>query len=481
MTAFRYTLESCKSHALKYNSRSAWSAGHQGSYASAKRNGWFEECCKHMGGKVQHTLENCLTVALKYQTAGALKKAQPNIYSAIHFNHWADECFAHMVQTRESWTLDKCKTIAANYFVQNHWKHGDKNSYAAAYRNGWLEQCCEHMEKFVNYTFEECAASASKYTTRTDWRDNDTALYRAALRNKWAELCTTHMGEPNTVSSVEGKVFDYVRERCPDAIRGERTILGAKREIDIYIPSLKLGIEYNGLAWHSDRFGRGDNYHQEKTNVAKSKGVRLVHIWSDEWLRKEDVVKGYLDNILQVKPKQVIHARQCDVIETTGAEQRDFLNKNHLQGFASGDGYALVYNGEVVAVMLMKRNRNLELEVVRLCFKIGTEVSGGFRKLLARLTEPVVSFCDTDKFDGEGYIRAGWVLISRAPAPVYYVNKNCDTRFNRDTFKKADMLKTLVATGAKDLTGKSEKELAKMLGYYQLTGCELLKFRLENL
>ena len=47
-------------------------------------------------------------------------------------------------------------------------------------------------------------------------------------------------------------------------VENDRTILGGK-EIDILIPSYSLGIEYDGLYFHSEKDGKGPEYHYNKT------------------------------------------------------------------------------------------------------------------------------------------------------------------------------------------------------------------------
>jgi len=56
-----------------------------------------------------------------------------------------------------------------------------------------------------------------------------------------------------------------------------------KREIDIYIPSKNFAIEYNGDYWHSEKFGRDKEWHQRKSDEAKSVGVTLLHVWDSRW------------------------------------------------------------------------------------------------------------------------------------------------------------------------------------------------------
>ena len=54
-------------------------------------------------------------------------------------------------------------------------------------------------------------------------------------------------------------------------------------EIDIYVPELKIGFEYNGVYWHSEIF-KHKEYHAMKTTKALEQGIRLYHIWSTDGL-----------------------------------------------------------------------------------------------------------------------------------------------------------------------------------------------------
>lgn len=86
-------------------------------------------------------------------------------------------------------------------------------------------------------------------------------------------------------SRGEKELLDWIIEVIGDGISvvpNDRTVLGRK-EIDIYIPYLKIGFEYNGNYWHKDK-GDPDGPSVRKENLAASKGVRLLTIWEDDWM-----------------------------------------------------------------------------------------------------------------------------------------------------------------------------------------------------
>ena len=73
-------------------------------------------------------------------------------------------------------------------------------------------------------------------------------------------------------SVIETELFEYVKSLLPNENieENDRTILNGK-EIDVYVPNLKIGFEMNGLVWHSERFMKDSNYHLLKTEDALKK------------------------------------------------------------------------------------------------------------------------------------------------------------------------------------------------------------------
>ena len=49
-------------------------------------------------------------------------------------------------------------------------------------------------------------------------------------------------------------------------------------ELDIYIPKLKLALEFNGTYWHSTLY-KSPTYHQNKTIECARHGIRVIHIF----------------------------------------------------------------------------------------------------------------------------------------------------------------------------------------------------------
>ena len=74
-------------------------------------------------------------------------------------------------------------------------------------------------------------------------------------------------------SLAEQIVYYYVCQAFPDAINSYRPDYLDGKEYDIYIPSIKLGIEYDGVAWHKNA-SRDD----KKNELAEANNDKIIRI-----------------------------------------------------------------------------------------------------------------------------------------------------------------------------------------------------------
>ena len=76
-------------------------------------------------------------------------------------------------------------------------------------------------------------------------------------------------------SFAEQAVFFYVKKVFPDAISRYKDIFNNGMELDIYIPSTKIGTEYDGSYWHKKE---KKNRERKKYELCQKYGIRLVRI-----------------------------------------------------------------------------------------------------------------------------------------------------------------------------------------------------------
>lgn len=152
-------------------------------------------------------------------------------------------------------------------------------------------------------------------------------------------------------------------------------------ELDVYIPTLKVAIEYCGLYWHSVKHARIDRqYHARKYKECAERGIRLLTIFEDEWLINKQRVLSKIDNIIGIDNARKVHARKCVVKVISTSEKTAFLDKHHIQGNGpSSINYGLFYDNEMVACLGMISKSNNSFVLNR--YATSASIRGGFTEL----------------------------------------------------------------------------------------------------
>lgn len=247
----------------------------------------------------------------------------------------------------------------------------------------------------------------------------------------------------------EEEIRNFIKEYINIEIKPKRILDG--KEIDIYIPSLKLGFEYNGNFWHSDYFKYGVTklYHQEKSLLAKEKGISLVHIFEYEWLDKKQIIKFLIKSKLGIFDKK-IGASKCKIRELCNLEYQNFCEENHLQGKCGARvKLGLFYKDELIQIMSFGSPRftdKYEWEIIRECSKLGYCIIGGKEKLwkyFIRNYNPnnCISYCDFSKFTGNSYLKLGFINVGLNPPGFVWYDNNLNQIFWRDPYHNQEMKK----------------------------------------
>ena len=283
-------------------------------------------------------------------------------------------------------------------------------------------------------------------------------------------------------SKEEIGLLDYIKSMGFKTEQGNRTILDGS-EIDILIPEKNIGIEYNGIYSHIYRpheekiAARKDkNYHLNKTLQAASKGIELIHIFSDDWTFRQDIVKSILSS--KLGKNKTIYARKCNIVELSAQEKKIFLDANHIQGNVhSSIALGLMLNDELVAVMTFcksRYNKNYDWELSRFANKKFINVVGGFSKLLKAFRKnnigSIISYADRSRSNGDVYRKNGFRLI-RTNGPSYqYINFNKSIqRQHKSNFRKAKLKMEPCDT-------RTEFEVMAERKYHKIFDCGTLTF-----
>lgn len=292
----------------------------------------------------------------------------------------------------------------------------------------------------------------------------------------------------SSVSFAETAIAKWLEDDLKCKVETQnRQILDGK-EIDIYLPDYKIGIEYNGSYWHSYPL-KDMNYHQNKSIQAAKAGVRLIHIFEYEWKDPniQNKLKDYLKDIIQTNNKTKIYARNTVVCEIDPSESYQFQDKYHLQGKAAASIHLGIYQDtdkdktDLLGVMTFGKprfNSDYEYELVRMCFKPGVNVVGGAQKLFKHFLDlykprQILTYSDIAKFTGKVYKNLGMRLAEDSiTAPNYVWVKMTDNTFlSRYQTTKQKLIDS--GLGSSDQT---EDDIMTQLDYVKVYDCGQLRY-----
>lgn len=231
-----------------------------------------------------------------------------------------------------------------------------------------------------------------------------------------------------SISKSEQKIADFLIEKGFDIKQSVRHILKGM-ELDIYIPEKNIAIEYNGLYWHSEKAGKDKTYHYNKWLAAKEAGIQLIQIWEDEWLSNPEQVKSMLLHKLGISSEEKIFGRKTLVKELDKKVVEAFLDRYHIQGFASGSYYLGLFEKKteaLVSVVVLKKEKENTLNIIR--YATSKNVVGGFTKLIAfaekkYMPSRFITFSDHCVSDGGLYKNNGFVADKELRPDYRYVVK----------------------------------------------------------
>lgn len=283
------------------------------------------------------------------------------------------------------------------------------------------------------------------------------------------------------ISKMELELNDFLLSKGIGTEMSDRKVLKGM-EVDILIPENYLGIEMNGLLWHSTKFGRGSRYHLDKTVGAHKVGIELVHIFEDEFMSRKDIVKSLILNKCKATEFK-LYARNCKVVEISNKEAFKFCQDNHLKGGVNAAiNIGLFHNEELVSVLTFSKLRKVlgskhkegHYELLRLCSKKYTRVVGGASKMLKYFENTykplkIISYSDKRYSTGEVYKTLGFSYVSTS-SPNYFYVKNGSKRLHRFKFTKD---KLISQGGNPELT---EREIMEARGYYRIYDCGADRF-----
>jgi len=315
----------------------------------------------------------------------------------------------------------------------------------------------------------------AEYETKSsvEIADNLNCYYGTVI--KYLRSYGAEIKKSRNCSRFENWIIEFLNNNnIKDIEVKNRKILQGK-EIDILLPKYNLGIEIDGLYWHSDV---DKNYHQNKTLLAKKQGIFLIHITDNDLLFRKEMVHNIILGKLNLL--KTIYARNTVVKDVSPKEANDFLRKNHLQGAGKAKiRLGLYYENQLIQLTTFdtpRFNKNYQWELIRSASLQGLTIVGGFSKLIKHFrktnTGSIVSYVDMQYFNGNSYESTGWTKVGiTSPGYVWVKGNLIVSRYKAQKKNLSKLLNNYDKT-------KSEKENMEQEGFIRYWNCGNLIYHL---
>lgn len=378
--------------------------------------------------------------------------------------------------------LCECKCGNRKYVYSQHLRRGDTTSCGCSKSNSSIKDI-EIAIKELNQNLNRLP-----YAFEIADRLNCTESYiRNKIKDKYGN--TNILNKKINKSKFEIEVLNFVRSICNKDIldkilENNRYILDGL-EVDIATPLVL--IECNGVYYHSTIF-KNMEYHQNKVISAYNQGMRLIHIYENEWInhKTRNIIEKYLCNIFNSSSIEKIYAKNTYITELDDNSTKEFLDTNHLQGYTNSlikIALRNKINNEVISVMTFSKPRfenEIDYELVRYCSKLCTRIVGGSQKLFWYFInnykpKSIVAYSNIDKFSGNMYTNLGFKFIELTKSSYFWTDHRCKNVFNSYQTQKEELVK--LGLGREDQT---EDEIMEGLNYFKVYNSGNLKFIWEE-
>lgn len=290
----------------------------------------FSKYCRRYGISKPKSLmyENCKKtnqdlygVDNQFQLKEIIEKSQKTVQEKYGVEHYAQtsEFMDKQLETRISkygeedpFKRNQAKqTIIEKYGVDNiNYKDFTLEQLRLIYDKKYLEQ----------YIKENNIKNASELSSKSG--------LTVGMANRLSNRLDVRYLYDYTGSQYERQIQDIVKQVGLEFITNYK-IPNSKLEIDVYIPSLKFGIEFNGDYWHSSRT-RDRYYHQHKTWLANNKGIKLYHIFEHDWLKHKEII---IKEILEQLGIKTVYNKEYTIKEISSIEAQKFLSENSIKPY----------------------------------------------------------------------------------------------------------------------------------------------------
>ena len=157
------------------------------------------------------------------------------------------------------------------------------------------------------------------------WQCSRGHSWRASVasRSNGTGCPVCNSGASESEKEVRETVKTLTKNRVLHNVRGG--FLGGL-ELDVYVPDVALGIEFNGEYWHDETvFTHVAVSHNRKKEACDEAGVRLVVVWENDWKNNRDDVVSQLRHVLSggdIPKSMTYESRRVGKVMARGSTQQ---------------------------------------------------------------------------------------------------------------------------------------------------------------
>jgi len=295
-------------------------------------------------------------------------------------------------------------------------RHGDVFNYDSTRFGTWQDR--------IDVVCTRCGTTLNK-------------IPQCHIKNGYCQVCHMSAGQRTLSAFLDDKVTYITNDR--------QTI--PPLELDIYIPSHKLAIEYHGLYWHSSNqqeAGQERLRHQTKALRCKEAGIKLLQFFDFELEQKPTLVYSMIDNAIGLS--EPLNARSMGVKRLDNADAERFFSANHLHGHRTAATTIALHNNAGPVMAISASRQGVGYEIIRMATLAGLTVRGGAGRLLVALHKaidgaPLTTYADLRISQGGVYDKLGFTAAGfTAPGYFYYRGNTILSRQKCQKHKLAKLL-----------------------------------------
>ena len=317
----KWTYEKCKEEAEKYVSRADFRKGNQSAHNAALKNGWIDEfhpVVKKENG-YWNNFENCKEEASKYKTIREFAKNNAFAYHACLNNNFIDKLFPKKVKKcpycgYETYDVDNKngyfethlrrvhKKTVSQYLKEfpndeEYFRQGDKvipndeESYVIC------KICGERLKQMTWRHLKKHDITVDEYIKKYGINTMLTKESRKMLSDAMKEYHSRNEKPKVVENKVEVEFNEYIRSKGFECNNNHFIMKG--NEIDLYIPSLRIGIDFNKTMRHYKKNEK--YYYLNKQKECLMNRVVLYQFFEDEYNKRREVLFRKIDEILGIK------------------------------------------------------------------------------------------------------------------------------------------------------------------------------------